>query len=180
MNKRLYTETGLPKGYDSLFLENTVDRDRAMVAAYTLNREDVTINSIVYPSLYKLYMSCEDLTEWEFADKYLAGWEHLEKLQTNKKFVPILDSWRKDLEQKLKSRAFRAIQLIAEEGGKNSFEANKLILTGKWKEIVNSTVTSSPGRGRPSKRELDKLANEEYEASKSIREDLKRLGIEVN
>lgn len=165
-----YNDNGTLKGAEGLFVEWATRREDTR-PVYTLAKEDGEL-----PSLYKLYMSCEDLTEWEFADKYLAGWDHLEYLQQNLKFIKILDSWRKDLEQKLKSRAFRAIQLIAEEGGKNSFEANKLLLTGKWKEVVEKAGNA---RGRPSKRELDKIANEEYESTKSIRDDLKRLGIDL-
>lgn len=169
---KYYNSNGTLKGVDSLFIDYAQWKEPSTPPVYTLQREDGE-----YPSLYKLYMSTEDLTEWDFADKYLAGWEHWELLQNNQKFQKVLAGWRKDLEQKLKSRAFKTIQLIAEEGGKNSFEANKLLLTGKWKETI-SNVGVNP-RGRPSKKEVDALAQEEFEASKSIRDDLKRLGIDL-
>lgn len=168
---KFYNPDNTLQGAESLFIDFSQYRDTVTPPVYTLQKEDGEL-----PSLYKLYMECEDLTEWEFANKHLAGWDHFEVLLTSSKFVKHLDKWRRDLEQKLKSKAFKALQLIAEEGGKNSFEANKLILNGKWKE---ATETIKAPRGRPSKRELDKIANEEHEATKSIREDLKRLGIDL-
>ncbi len=174
MSRSFFNSNGTLKGAEGIFQEYSQYREgyRPNDPVYTLSREDTDL-----PSLYKLYMATEDLTEWEFADKYLAGWEHWELLQNNQKFRKVLDGWRKDLEQKLKSRAFKEIQLIAQEGGKNSFEANKLLLTGKWKEVI-ANVGTNP-RGRPSKKEIDALAQEELEASKSIKDDLKRLGIDL-
>lgn len=176
MSSKFFNSNGTLKGVDSLIVDYAQYRDKSSPPVYTIGREDWVEENVTYPSLYKLYMACEDLTEWEFADKNLSGWEHWELLQNNQKFQKVLDGWRKDLEQKLKSRAFREIQLVASEGGKNSFEANKLLLTGKWKEAVERQV---PTRGRPSKKEVDSKLQEEYEATKSIREDLKRLGIDL-
>lgn len=161
---RLISEYGRPKLYD-LFIE---DNPTGPYTYAPLDSQDGAI------SLYRLFMEEEDLTEWSFANKHLLGWDHWEKLQNVRLLRPIVESWRRDLEQKLKSRAFKEIQLIASEGGKNSFEANKIILNGKWKELVQSVAAS---RGRPGKQEVDKKLQEELDLHKQVNEDLKRMGL---
>lgn len=138
---------------------------------YTLEREDKG----EIKSLYKLYMECEDLTEWSFADKYLLGWEHWEKLLGNAKVLKQVELWRRDLEQKLKSRAFQEIMLEAQEGGKNAFEANKILLNGKWKEQIKVDTSK---RGRPSKAEIDSKTQAILDQNKSLEETYKRLGLD--
>lgn len=160
---KLLSEYGRPRLYD-IFVEDNP------TGPYTYAPLDTKAGAI---SLYRLYMESEDLTEWSFANTHLLGWDHWEKISNLKQVRPLVEIWRKDLEQKIKSRAFKLIQQEADEGGKNSFEANKILLNGKWKEVVQS----SNQRGRPSKQLVDQKAQEELDATMRVNDDLKRLGL---
>jgi hypothetical protein len=159
-----------------LFIDFATDDQGRKDAVYTLKYYDLEQDGKIYFSLYQLFMAQEDLTEWEFANKHLLGWDHWERLSALKAIKDYVEIWRRDLEQKIKSRAFKVIMQEAEEAGKNAFEANKLLLTGKWKELAKSVTESK--RGRPSKAEVEGRAQEELNTHKALMEDMKRLGLD--
>ena len=129
--KGLFYEEGSPLNKDSFL--------------YTLKDKDTK----GYPSLYRLYMEKEDLTEWEFANEYLDGFEHWEMLCACNWFKPYVERWRRELELKLRARALSAIRDEATSESKNSYYANKFLLEGGWKE--KSSTSNDRGRGRPKK-----------------------------
>lgn len=149
-----------------LFLENyTPDRESVM---YSLSREDKP----EAPSLYKLYMATEDLTEYQFALKYFESWDHWQSIASATWMQPHLQKWRSELEIKLKSMAVQEMIKEATLGGKNAFQALKWIIDKGWIERA-----AGPGRGRPSKEEIRKAAVEAAFSDTQIQDDLKRLGI---
>lgn len=151
-----------------LFLETSYElspEDRKCI--YTLKDKDHQ----GLRSLYRLYMSCSDPTEWDFAELYLDGWYHWELLCNAEWFKSYVERWRKEKEIKLRSSALKKVREVAQsEEHKSYYEANKFLLQGGWKP-------KEPGsqRGRPSKEEIKAAAVEASEAQQRISTDLERL-----
>jgi hypothetical protein len=124
-----------------------------------------------FPSLYRLYMEMEDLTEYEFANKYLDGWEHWEMLCQCEWFKPFVERWRKELSLKIQAQALRAMRAEAMSSSKNAFAANKFLVDRGW---VDKTEKSH-GRGRPSKDEVKKAADAIAQHERRLDEDFTRL-----
>ena len=152
----------------SLFHET---KAHGLKGIYTLKDKDHEFEGHVYPSLYKLYMATEDLTEYEFACKYLDSWEQWVKLCETTWFKEYINRWRTELELKLKAQALRRLMEEARDGGKNSYNANKFIVERGW--VPKETEVSR--RGRPSKQEISRRAAEEVFSDRQIEEDIKRL-----
>ena len=161
-----------------MFFEQTL-ADKSSVV-YTLKDWDHSVESTdasgvatvkVYPSLYRLYMEMEDLTEYEFANKYLDGWEHWEMLNACEWFKPYVERWRKELTLKVQARALKALRAEAQSSSKNSFVANKFLVDRGWVDKSEK----SHGRGRPSKDEVKKAADAIALHDKRLEEDMQRL-----
>ena len=157
-----------------LFYEMT-PADKSSVS-YTLKDWDHTVEGVVYPSLYRLYLAQEDLTEYEFANNYLDGWEHWEMLTNTTWFKPYVDRWRKELSLKVKAKALSRLKAEAASSSKNAFVANKFLIEKGWVD----TEGSGKGRGRPSKDEVKAAAHEIAISDRRIDEDFARLTKEVN
>jgi hypothetical protein len=131
---------------------------------YTLSDEDHENGT---PSLYKIYMAMEDITEYEFANYCFTGWEHWTTLCNCSWFKPYINRWRTELELKLKAQAIRRIRDEAEFGGKNSYQANKWVVDRGWIE--------GDRKGRPTKQQIKEEAAARAAEINRIEEDLKRL-----
>jgi len=110
---------------------------------YSLRDDHVTYQGRLYPSLGKLYVELEDPTEYEFASKYLCGWSHWQKLQTNKTLSKYIENWREELEYKLRSKAAKQMIKAAADG---YYQAIKWLSDKGW---------GAKTRGRPSKQEVE-------------------------
>lgn len=125
-----------------LFLEFGYD---TRYAIFTFNDEDKDYEGVKYISLKKLFLSCEDPTEYEFSTKYLLGWRHWQRMNENKQLKEEFDVWREEFEIKLRSEAVRAIIDMTAEG--SNFQA------AKW---LADRGYDKRGAGRPSKSELER------------------------
>lgn len=138
----------------SLFLEMGYTEH----AVYTLKDYDHEHNGKIYLSLKRLYLELEDATEYEFANKYLLGWKHWQRMVENKGLTPHIHEWREELELKLRARATKQMMDLANQG---SFQASKWLSDRGW---------DTRGAGRPSKAEkernarLDDRVKDEYGA----------------
>lgn len=151
-----------------LFLERSYTKNDKSSVIYTLRDED---HPDGYKSLYKLYMETADPTEFVFANTYLDSYDHWMAIASTTWFEEELIRWRRDLEQKLKSKAMTTVKAIADsDGHKNQFEAIKILLNAGWKE-----KPSGKGAGRPTKEaikaEIKTQANEE----RALNADLDRV-----
>jgi len=126
-------------------------------------------------SLYNAYLELEDVTEFEFANKYFESYEHFEKMMTAKFFNEFIETCRKHLELKLKARALRNIQMIAEDDeSKEHLQANKYLID---KGFASGTTTSE-AKGKPKAKTTAKEVKEAAElelTNKQDQEDLLRL-----
>lgn len=88
-----------------------------------------------YPSLRELYVTLADPTEYTFANTYLGGWPHFQKLIGSHFFTPFIDQWREEVEIKLQAKALAELTKMANDpDAKNYYNANKLLLDKGWKE----------------------------------------------
>lgn len=139
----------------SLFLEIGYDAD---VAVYTLKEIDHPYQGQVFPSIKRLYLEMEDVTEYDFANEYFLNWNHWQRICENKRIRKDIDQWREELELKLRSRAVRSMIKSASSG---NYQASKWLADREWKQR---------GAGRPSKAEVDRqkkidsAINDEYSA----------------
>lgn len=149
----------------ALFLEESYD-DRSTVL-YTL--KDVDHDG--YPSLYRKYLEMGDLTEITFARTYFDGWEHWQMICESSWFKPFISRWRRELELTMRAKALAAVLEVANTPDhKSSYEANKWLLGGYWKDPDTKNK-----QGRPSKEEIKRQANELFLQKNDTTEDLKRI-----
>lgn len=126
----------------SLFLEIGYTSN----SVYTLKEVDHEYEGRIYPSLKKLYLELEDTTEYEFANKYLLGWKHWQRIAENKALKPFVTEWREELELKLRSRAVKQMMELASGG---SYQASKWLADRGW---------DTRGAGRPTKADKEKMS----------------------
>ena len=125
----------------------------------------------------RLYLECNDPTEYTFAVTYLESWDHWQQLCACNWFKVYLTRWREELEVAMKSRALANIMREAKDKmSKNSFAANKFIVEKGWEPKDGQ----SKGRGRPSKDEITAAAYDLAETNKQINDDMARLTKLVN
>lgn len=132
----------------SLFLEIGYETDKAV---YTLKDDDHFYKGHNYPSLKKLYLSMEDVVEYDFANEHLLGWQHWQRLNRNKALAKHFQEWREELELAIRSQAIRGI--IDMTASDNSFQASKWLADRGW---------DKKAAGRPSKSE--KIREERMQA----------------
>lgn len=145
----------------SLFLECGYN---VQYAVFTFNDEDKTYDGRVYPSLKKLYLQCEDPTEYQFAKKYLLGWSHWKRLNENKMLREQFDEWREELEIAMRSEAVQAIRDMTADG--SNFQAAKWLADRGW---------DKRGAGRPSKAEKEREARIHDRIGDELEADVVRM-----
>lgn len=129
-----------------------------------------------YESLRRLYLECDDPTEYTFAVTHLGGWEHWKKLLECDWFQPHIESWREELEIRTRAQALvRLKQAAANKEDKSSFQANKYLLDKGWveKEAKNKV-------GRPTNDKIIKEAQKISDSNVAFLEDYQRLKGGVN
>lgn len=150
-----------------LFIEMN---DSNYPAYYTTQSQDRTVDGVVYKSLKQLYLEEEDITEFDFANKYLDGYEHWEHFVNSSRLREMVDQWRKELVLKIKSRSLKGI--IRDAVRENKYEANKFLITNGW---IDKDAEGKKVRGRPSKEEIKQEINRQASIEKELEEDLKRI-----
>lgn len=149
----------------SLFLEESYE-DKSNVL-YTLKDSD---HPSGYVSLYRKYLECNDPTEIDFARTYFESWEHWQMICSCSWFKPYITRWRHELELKIRADALNSvIQVARDPSHKSSYEANKYLLSGNWKDRTDGKV------GRPSKEAIKAQAEELFKDRSATQEDLKRI-----
>lgn len=156
----------------SLFFEESEDKS---LVVYTLKDSDHTVGEVTYPSLYRLYMEADDLTEYQFAVAHLDGWEHWQMLCSSTWFKPYAKRWREELEVRARSRSLLRLRAVAASSAKEAYLANKFLIERGWvpKEEKSSV-------GRPSKDAIKKEAEALFQSSKEAETDLARISKDLN
>lgn len=146
----------------SLFLEIAYDAD----AIYTLKGYDHEYNGKTYISLKRLFLEMSDPTEYEFANTYLADWEHWQKICNNKVLAQEIAKWRYELELKLRSEGIQWVIKSARK--KQNWLAAKFLAERGWEVRA---------AGRPSKEEVDRNTAIESAIHKEFQDDIARLKV---
>lgn len=142
----------------SLFLETSYDPE----AFFTFDDVDKEYKGKTYLSLKRLYLQEADVTEYAFAEKYLAGWNHWKKICGNADLRKEIEAWRDELELKLTAQHLKNIQKLADDGNYNAakYLANKEYMSGK---------------GRPSKADKERAIKK----ASMIDEDTRQEGARI-
>lgn len=156
----------------SLFFEESEDKS---LVVYTLKDSDHTVGEVTYPSLYRLYMETEDLTEYDFAVSHLDGWEHWQMLKACSWFKPYAKRWKEELETKVMSRSLARLKAEASSSSKNAFYANRFLIERGWIPKGEKSPV-----GRPTKEAIRKEADALFTASKEAESDLARISKDLN
>lgn len=143
-----------------LFYETATNKDNVL---FTLKTEEYN----GYPSLYRLYLEADDVTEYRFATEHLGGWEHWEIMAESPFLKPYVIKWRRELEIKQKSEALAKIVSTSKSSTKEAFQAAKY--------VADNWNGPSPKRGRPSKDEIKMRTNEILSDKRRVEEDFARL-----
>ncbi len=165
------TALGIPKSVfinsqntmlvQSLFLETALKRPQ--LAVYSLSDVDKEYEGKFYPSLYRLYLAEQDLTEFLFAESHLYNYAHWEKISNSSWFKPHLDRWRRDLNLQITARALQSVLKEAQSDSKNSFQANRILVDRLSQEDLQKSSKRKPKSADP------------VSVSDEILADLKRL-----
>lgn len=123
---------------------------------YTLRGYDLSESQ---PSLKRLYIEMGDDGEYDFANKYLGGWDHWLALCRTNWFKEHLAVWRAELQAKLQGKAIAILKQKAEAGDINAA-----------KFIYSLSTKKDQGRGRPKKPTQTEVVD-----TTVIAEDLARL-----
>jgi hypothetical protein len=121
-----------------------------------------------FPSLYRLYMDHDDLTEYDFAMTHLDGWEHWKLLCDCTWFKPFVSRWREELHLRHAATALRQVKRIAGANENGSMAANKYLLEKGWQKNMDPV-------GRPTKDAIKRKAKEMVLTEEEIAEDHKRI-----
>lgn len=161
IDKSKFKDSGGRPITQSLFLEIGYSDN----AVYTLNDEDKTYKGKVYPSLKRLYLEHEDVTEYDFASTYLLNWLHWERLCKNKQLLKHIEQWRFELELKLRSAGIKAIieSALEEDSG---FQAQRYLADKGW---------AKQGAGRPKKDTSERDQRQEELLEEDFKADVVRL-----
>lgn len=132
---------------------------------YTLKEEDHDTPLGKLPSLKRLYLLCQDPTEYEFATKHLGGWSHWKKIQDCNWFLPHLLAWREEFAVREKAKALSGMMEKADGG---NVVALRYVLD-------NDFHTKDSGVGRPTKEKIRNEANKLFRNNKDLDEDFDRI-----
>ena len=148
--------------------EETCEDPTKYPPVYTLKDSDTS--SCV--SLKERYLAMGDLTEYNFANVYLGGWDHWQRICESYVLKPHIEEWRDQLKLRLRAETLAKVKEMAEGEGPSALNAAKFLL----EELGGST---KPKRGRPSKEEKEGWLKKESKSSEELAADAKRLGLSL-
>lgn len=135
-------------------------------AIYTLGEDDREIKGVKLKAIKKLFVACDDPTEYEFANKYLGGWSHWKEVQASEVMKSHIAMWREEQEIRLRANAIKQIASLATS--EKGFQAAKFIADRGWKVRA---------AGAPSKDEVEGMKAVEKAINKEFTSDAERLGL---
>lgn len=113
----------------ALFIDIRWDYDNAL---YTLKDQDVKHKGKTFKSLRRLYLECGDVTEYDFANQYLEGWSHWQRVCESPTLSKYIEEWREELEVKLRSQAIKGIVAESRSDSRSAFQAQKWLADKGW------------------------------------------------
>lgn len=150
---------------NALFFELTTPdtRDKAL---FTLKDENHTVDGVEYLSLKQAFVTCNDPTEYEFANRFLGGWSHWIELQESSQLKDEVEKWRAERDIRYKSIGQKKMFEMANSEDP-SFQAVKWLSDGGWKD--------KEAKGRPKKADVQKAAKEQAGKLTAVTSDWQRI-----
>ena len=122
----------------------------------------------------KTFVELGDPTGYKWAMKYLGDWDHWLVLEQCSWFQDALAEWRKELDAKISAEAMDRIREIAQDPtDKQSLVAAKWLASKPWNK------KDTPGRGRPTKEQVQGELKRHVQALTVEDEDAQRIGLKV-
>lgn len=145
-----------------LFVEHQYINPDSNLASYTMLHEDKTFEGIVYPSLYRLYMEANDITEATFVERYLHDWEQWTRLCSSAFFRDEVAQWREQLRKKVEGQ-------LVERLVHDALNVDSKTHTSSAKYLLDRLDKKAGKRvGRPTKEQSD----DPNTSLESVRSDL--------
>ena len=114
----------------SLFYETKAHSTTRDVAVFSLMDDDREIDGVLYPSLKKMYLEAEDITEYLFVTEHMGtSWEHWQRLCRNKLIFRYIKPWAEELEIKLRAKGIKSAVDLA---GNGNYSASKFLADRGW------------------------------------------------
>lgn len=139
------------------------------LSRYTIYELDRVVGDVTYKSLKDMYVLADHIPgyEYDFANTYFGGWEHWKRLQNSTKQIKeLIQSWRDELEIRLKAQAAKdIINCALSESGATRLNANKWLSDKGW----------LPQKGRPKKEDIQRETKIAAGVEKDIEDDLARI-----
>ena len=157
------------KGAGKLFIESFQSQDAPFQPIFTMSDKD-SEDLYSFRNLYMQYYS--DPTEVAFVDAVLGGrFDILEAIGKHKALKEFLQSVREEAHARYLADTYKAIKGLADvSDAKTAIGALKFLCTA-----VKGTEDTGPGRGRPSKKEIQQRTNEILSEDKEIQEAFARV-----
>jgi hypothetical protein len=147
-----------------LFLETSYGNTENVM--YTLKSRDHFYKGRLLPSIKRLYLEMEDITEYSFAYAYFLDWEHWKRIKANALIAKHMEGWREELEVRVAAGGIRAMQDMACDIEKPNFQAAKYIADRGWERRAV---------GRPSKEAVQREIRIAAKLSDEFTSDIERL-----
>lgn len=145
-----------------LFFETAIKEDRPLTL-YSLKSEDHQVDGRTFPSLRRIYLELDDLTEFLISDQYFGGHPHWKKLLSCSWFISVLKPIREELKARHMAEYLRTLRKDALSG--NAASAKFLL----------DRLEHKGQKGRPSKEKIEQEAKKLVQDSDFVSADLERL-----
>jgi len=113
------------------------------IAVYTIKRQDYEVDGILYPSLYRLYMETEDVTEARFVEGYLYDWDQWNSIASSSYYRDEIARWRTELKAKVLGRLVDELIKDATSGSKSSKSSAKFLVEKLSKQDKGRPTTAA-------------------------------------
>lgn len=94
---------------------------------YTFQREDKEVDGKVYPSLYRLYMACDDISEASFVSQYMYDLKQWDMIRNNNLFKDEINEWRRNLRMRKLGQVIEVLEKDALDEGPTSTASAKFL-----------------------------------------------------
>jgi hypothetical protein len=118
-----------------------------------------------YYSAKRVYMDCQDPTEYLPGMLLLGSHTHFQYLAGLSFMRDVIKQWREELETKLRSRGMQTIVKIATNKDGMGFAAAKWLVDRGWLDV----------KGRPSKKKIEEEAKKLQSLHSEVDEDISRM-----
>lgn len=145
---------------EGLFLETTQSNDNVL---YSMQPWDKELDGKIIPSIHRLYVDMEDVSEWEFGNKYFDGYQHWLVIREKPFFAEAYKRMKEELNAKLRGKALKVMLAQVAEG--TASQATLKYLADN--DYLPKSAVGKPRRGKKKegsvvslvKSDLDRIKN---------------------